>query len=431
MTGSSTDSSTAHKALPHADSAQWQSLLKAFSVASANAFPGAPDWWRSQAAQKAQLISQSGLPTTRLEDWKYTNLVPLHARNRQVVLGPVDVQGPDGLKVLTLSQLERAKSADSGLLTRVREALTMETGGFTGRLCRALVADPFVVSVPQGFSSAEPIEINWKALPDEFWSMGAVVVDIGAGAKVSIVERYGRGVDAQSLLTLINVGAGAKATHLRSQHGDGKADYGVVTAATHVSVSEGANYHGVQVSSGSCLAREDFEVELLRSGARATADGVYIGKKKQVVDHHTSLTHRVGDTESQQLYKGILADESRGVFNGRIAIAKNAKGSNSSQMNRNLLLSKKVEIDTKPQLEIDNDDVKAAHGAAIGRLDAEHVFYLQSRGISKDQAIEILARGFAFDVIDRIEDSAETEKLRELSRTFVSEALVGLSWGDV
>jgi Fe-S cluster assembly protein SufD len=287
-----------------------------------------------------------------------------------------------------------------------------------------------VICVPEGLKSAEPVEITWKALPDGFWSMGAVVIDIGPRSTVSLVERYGRGVDAQSLLSLVYAGAGANVAHLRSQQGAGKADMGVVTASAHIEVSEGASYHNLQISSGSCLSREDLEVELLFAGAKAAADGVYIGKGKQVLDHHTSLCHRVGDTISQQLYKGILSDESRGVFNGRIAIAKNASGSNSSQMNRNLLLSKKVEIDTKPQLEIDNDDVKAAHGAAIGRLDAEHVFYLQSRGIGKAQAIEILARGFAFDVIDRIEDIAETTKLREFAKACISDALVGLSWGD-
>lgn len=430
MTGSLIEQS----ALPHADSAQWQSLLKAFAVAgssnAANAVPGAPDWWRSQAAAKARQISQSGLPTTRLEDWKYTNLVQLHARDRKIALGPVDVRGPDGLQVLTLSQMERVASVDLNLISRVRKSLSKETGGFTGRLCRALVADPFVICVPEGLKSAEPIEITWKALPDGFWSMGAVVVDVGARSSVSIVERYGRGVDAQSLLTLVNVGAGARVTHLRSQQGSGKVDVGVVTAAAHIDVFEGANYHNLQVSSGSCLSREDLEVELLYAGAKATVDGVYIGKGKQVLDHHTSLCHRVGETLSEQLYKGILCDESRGVFNGRIAIAKNARGSNSSQMNRNLLLSKKVEIDTKPQLEIDNDDVKAAHGAAIGRLDAEHIFYLQSRGIGKAQAIEILACGFAFDVLDRIEDLAETNKLRELAKVCIFDALVGLTWGD-
>lgn len=426
MTGSSTEQSK----LPHTDSAQWQSLLKAFATASANSFPGAPDWWRSQASAKAHMISKSGLPTTRLEDWKYTSLVHLHARNRQVSLGPVDVKGPDGIKVFTLSQLERLASSNQSLTKRVREALSNESGGFTGRLCRALVADPFVICVPDGLKAIEPIEITWKPLPEGFWSMGAVVVDIGAGATVSIVERYGRDVDAQSLLSLFSVGAGARVTHLRSQQGAGRADVGVVTAATHVSVYEGASYHNLQVSAGSCLSREDLEVELKFAGAKATADGVYIGKGKQVVDHHTSLSHRVGDTLSQQLYKGILSDESRGVFNGRIAIAKNAKGSNSSQMNRNLLLSKKVEIDTKPQLEIDNDDVKAAHGAAIGRLDAEHIFYLQSRGISKAKAIEILARGFAFDVIDRIEDAAEMASLRDLAKHFIADALVGLTWAD-
>lgn len=424
MTGSLAEA----KMLPHADSAQWQSVLKAIAIASTNAFPGAPDWWRTQAAAHAQSISKLGLPTTRQEDWKYTSLVSLHARNRQLALGPVDVRGPDGLKVMTLSQLER--SQEKTVLNRVRAALSADDGGFTGKLCRALVPDPFVVIVPRGFKSADPVEITWKALPEDFWSLGAVVIDVAEGAKISLVERYGRNVDAQSLLTLVRVGAGAQVTHLRSQLGDGRTDHGVVIAASNVKLEARSTYHNLQLSSGSCLSREDFEVELLEAGASATSDGVYIGKSKQLIDHHTSLVHRVGETESKQLYKGVLSDESRGVFNGRIAISKNASGSNSSQMNRNLLLSKKVEIDTKPQLEIDNDDVKAAHGAAIGRLDAGHVFYLQSRGISKSLAIEILARGFVFELVERLPQSPETIALCEAAKVHLTEALIGLSWGE-
>ncbi len=426
MTGSSTDLGK----LPHADSAQWLSLVKAFSIASTNVYPGAPDWWRLQSAKMSEMILKSGLPTTRLEDWKYTSLVSLHAKARTVALGPVDVKGPEGIQVLTLSQLDGNSPTSLELRNRVREALSKNSGGFTGNLCRALVADPFVISVPKDFVSTQPIEIEWKALPEGFWSVGAAVIDVGSGARISIIERYGRSVDAQSVLSLIQVGSDAVVSHLRSQQGDGRDDFGVVTAGGNVSVAKRGKYHVLQVSAGSCLSREDFSVELTEAGAEAIADGVFIGKKKQVLDHHTCLSHRVGDTQSQQLYKGILSDESRGVFNGRITIAKNAKGSNSSQMNRNLLLSRKVEIDTKPQLEIENDDVKAAHGAAIGRLDASHIFYLQSRGIAKAEATEILARGFAFEVLDRLEDSELNARLKSAAKQLLMESLVGLTWGD-
>jgi Fe-S cluster assembly protein SufD len=153
-------------------------------------------------------------------------------------------------------------------------------------------------------------------------------------------------------------------------------------------------------------------------------DGVFIGRSGQLLDHHTNLLHLVGETQSEQLYKGILADESRGVFNGRVVIAKGASGSNSAQLNKNLLLSKRVEIDTKPQLEIENDDVKAAHGAAIGRLDPEHLFYLQSRGIGLSQAVEVLARGFAFESIDKL----ESDRLREIGRIAIGDMLSGINW---
>jgi Fe-S cluster assembly protein SufD len=140
---------------------------------------------------------------------------------------------------------------------------------------------------------------------------------------------------------------------------------------------------------------------LAAPGAEAVVDGLYIENGKQHVDNHTNIEHFVADTRSEQLYKGILDGESRAVFNGRVFIAQDAQRSNSSQLNNNLLLSKRAEVDTKPELEIFADDVKAGHGATIGRLDPEHLFYLRSRAISSDDAVAMLALGFANDLVLR------------------------------
>lgn len=430
MTGSLANTA-GQKTLPHAESPQWLAFAEAKQTPTR--VPGVPDWWLKGAVEARERIYHSGFPTTKREDWKYTSLMPLHAKARRLAMGPVDVRGPRGLHVFTLSQLAKALGSTEvsawgskeellALDGRIRETFARRDLGFGAELCRAFVDDPFIVKIPKGFRATEPVEIKWKSLPKDQWSFGLAYVDVGAGADVVLSESYGRDVDAQSVQTVLHLDSSSKVAHLRAQRGHG----GVVIASTLARLKAGANYHTVQVASGSALAREDFYVELLEKNASAQTDGVFVGQSKDVLDHHTNLIHQVGDTQSQQLYKGVLADESRGVFNGRVVIAKGASGANSAQLNKNLLLSKKVEIDTKPELEIENDDVKAAHGAAIGRLDKEHLFYLRSRGITQSQAVEVLARGFAFEVVDRFESGS----LRTLGRQAVNEALAGLRWED-
>ena len=413
--------------IPHAPSAQWLELLGAAAERRRMLFADQPEiWWRDQSERLASVWTQAGLPTTRLEDWKYTSLVALHAKARRIGLGPVDVRAPEGVKVLRLSELNSNSAASPETKTRVRELLTETSNVYFENLARTLVADPFVVLIPDGLKSETPVEIDWRSLPEGQWGFGAAAILVGKNADVSLIERYGKGVDAQTQSTSIDVGGGALVSHLRIQQGDGRSE-SLVFSSVRTKLRAGAKYESTQVSFGSQLSREDLTVELCEAEAEAIVDGVFIGRDRQVLDHHTNLVHRVGNTVSRQLYKGILSDESRGIFNGRVAISKNASGSNSAQMNKNLLLSKKVELDTKPQLEIDNDDVKAAHGAAIGRLDADHVFYLRSRGISEAQAIEMLARGFAFEAMERLSDA----RLRKIGISEAETALRGLKWDSL
>jgi Fe-S cluster assembly protein SufD len=408
----------------HAMSSQWSELVAAAANRAVLMRAQPEAWWSAQAERLSAKWLASGLPTTRLEEWKYTNLAGLHAKARTAALCQVQVTAPKGVRVLRLSQT--AAEADMPLQTKssVRALLEIDEDIFFENLSKSMVADPLVILVPSQLSSETPIEINWQGLPLGQWGFGVAVVIVGEGAKVSLIEKYGVEVDAQAFVTSVEIGRGAKLSHLRLQMGASNSDHGYVFASTRAKVLRDASYETAQVSFGSKLSREDLTVELVEAGAEAITDGVFIGRSTQVLDHHTNLVHRVGNTTSGQIYKGVLADESRGVFNGRIAISKNASGSNSSQMNKNLLLSKKVELDTKPQLEIDNDDVKAAHGAAIGRLDSEHIFYLRSRGIGMAQAVEMLARGFAKEAVSRISSPV----LRELGNSEIERGLAGLSW---
>ena len=419
MTGSLSNSK-----ISHGNTAAWVRLMSA-PADVANEMRAQPEaWWSAQADKISQSWLESGLPSTRLEDWKYTSLAGLHTKARTAGLGGISVSAPNGVQVLRLSQVAKDAKVTDADRSLIREMLSSSENVFFENMAKSLVADPVVVVVPAKYSSEQAIEINWRGLPDGQWGFGVAAVLVGEGASVSLVERYGAASDAQTHSTVLQVGRGAKLSHLRLQSGEGQAGTGFVLSSTRARVMADANYQNAQVSFGSQLSREDLVVELCEQGADAITDGVFIGRAGQLLDHHTNLIHRVGNTTSRQIYKGVLADESRGVFNGRIAISKNASGSNSSQMNKNLLLSRKVELDTKPQLEIDNDDVKAAHGAAIGRLDAEHIFYLRSRGIEMSQAVEMLARGFAGEAVQRL-DSAT---LRAIGTAAIEKGLGGLSW---
>lgn len=419
MTGSSSNLAVVEN-VP-TETPQWESLRAALE------FPpdrlGAQfEWWDTTTSKLREKIISARLPSQRLENWKYTSLSEFQKSGRQVRLTEVGVTAPAGVKVLRLTGSLALSTSDLGLLRSLLEA---DDDIYFEGLAKTLVTDPVVVVVPKDFRSETPIEIHWNG--GEGWGFGVVAVVIGAGAEVTLVERYGFEIDAQTNVTMLAVSTGARLSHLRLQAGENKVERGFVFSTTRAKVFAGAAYETAQVSLGSRLSREDLVVELCERGAEAHADGVFIGRANQVLDHHTNLVHRVGDTTSRQIYKGILSGESRGVFNGRIAIAKNASGSNSSQMNKNLLLSKKVELDTKPQLEIDNDDVKAAHGAAIGRLDAEHIFYLRSRGISAEAAVGILARGFANEAVQRLSSS----KLQAIGIRETERGLAGLSLENV
>ncbi len=406
------------------NSAQWSALLMAPEAMAAEMRLQPEKWWSLQADRLASDWNESGLPTPQLEDWKYTNLSSLYAVARTPIIGSASFRAPKGVLVLKLSQLASETSAASIDANDVRTLLELDQGIFFENLAKSLVPDPIVVLVPDGFKSEEPIEIIWQGLPENRWVFGAAAIIVGEGADVSLIERYGANADAQTQSTSVLVRQRARLSHLRLQTGDGKSDGGYVLSSSRAKVMSNATYETAQISFGSKLCREDLIVELLEPGAEAITDGVFIGRSSQHLDHHTNLVHRVGNTSSGQIYKGILSDESRGVFNGRIAIEKNASGSNSSQMNKNLLLSKRVELDTKPQLEIDNDDVKAAHGAAIGRLDAEHIFYLRSRGIEMPQAVQMLARGFAGEAVARLSSAS----LRKAGAHEIERGLSGLSW---
>ena len=177
---------------------------------------------------------------------------------------------------------------------------------------------------------------------------------------------------------------------------------------TYSIVKSHAQWKHFDLTLPSLWTRHNSKASLLDSGASAKLLGLYFGDQKFYCDHNTNVEHLSKETQSQQIYKGILDQQSEAVFNGGVYIAEGASQSFSEQLNKNLLLSKKSEVHTKPELRIYNDDVKAAHGATVGQLDKEQLFYLQSRGLSQDQAWDYLMQGFVGEVLVELEEEEKS-----------------------
>jgi Fe-S cluster assembly protein SufD len=218
------------------------------------------------------------------------------------------------------------------------------------------------------------------------------------------------GVYFTNALTEIAVGEGAVLEYHRIQQ-ESETAFHFGRLQFHQERSSNVATHSIAI--GGALVREEVKSVLDGEGAEATLDGLYVLAGRQHIDNQTTLDHAKPHCSSREVYKGVLDGESSAVFNGKIIVRKDAQKTDSKQSNKNLLLSEKAIIDTKPALEIHADDVKCTHGATIGQIDPEAVFYLRSRGIGRQQARDLLTYAFANDVLERIKYEPLRERLRE------------------
>src|SRR5262249_8810761 len=236
------------------------------------------------------------------------------------------------------------------------------------------------------------------------------LVTAGAGSQCTIVETYAGAGDGKyftNAVTEIVSGEGAVVDHYKVQM-EAAGGYHVSTFQSQVGRS--GNFSSHSISFGSAFARNDANA-LLLEGSHATLNGLYIVTGTQHVDNHTAIDHAKPHATSHELYKGILDGKSTAVFNGKIFVRKDAQKTDSKQTNKNLVLSDDAVINTKPELQILADDVRCTHGATIGQLDAEAMFYMQSRGIGKREARSLLIYAFAQDIVDRIQVACLRESL--------------------
>jgi Fe-S cluster assembly protein SufD len=378
------------------------------------------------------------LPTLKTEDWRFTSIAPLlrepfelpavvkfeqarlpaptaaDAMRLVFVNGKfaADLSQLDGIPAkVAVGSLADAPEDVARSLGRVADfhdqVFTALNTGFAGDGAYVMVGDRQTVE--------RPIEFIYLTQPagQTIATYPRALVVIGTGARATIVERYLAAAESPyftNAVTEILVRDDAVLDHIKLQQ-EGRAAIHVANAQIVLGARSRLSTH--TLTFGGRLSRNEVRVRFDGEHAEATVNGLYLASGRQHVDHQTILDHAMPHCASHELYKGILDDHAHGVFNGKIFVRKDAQKTDAKQTNKVLLLSDDATIDTKPQLEIFADDVKCTHGATVGQLDSEQLFYLRSRGIGEDAARALLTFAFANDVVGRLPIEALREELEQ------------------
>jgi Fe-S cluster assembly protein SufD len=406
------------------------------------ALPAGPNAWlnrlRADALERANALA---VPTTRDEDWRFTDLSPLYktayqpadvpadlpreaierlfvpeAANRLVYVDghyvpELSVTGHDGVTVGTVADSVRGASG-------VAEAHLTRNVGFEqdafAAVNTAYLQHGAVVTVPRDHRASRPVQLLFVSTQPERASYPRVLVVANRGAELTFIEDYVSlvaGAYFVNGVTEIAVGENARVRHVRVQRESEQAFH---IATCGVSLARDARYMSQSAGFGARISRLNHNVRQTGEGTDCELDGLALVGGRQLADTHSSIDHARPNGRSRQLHKCIADGAAHAVFNGRIVVRRGAQRTDSAQSSRNLLLTGKAHVDTKPQLEILADDVKCAHGATVGQLDPDHIFYLRSRGLSEAAARNLLTYAFAAEIVDRIPVASLRERLEAL-----------------
>jgi Fe-S cluster assembly protein SufD len=316
---------------------------------------------------------------------------------------------PAEVEVLTLAAAMKNAEAE----TLIRGRLQLDENNTFLALNTALFEDGLFLRIPAELALAAPIQLLFLSesnRAERIASFPRVIIEAGTHSSATIVETYASH-DAEGYLTNAVIdfvlGDGARVTHYKVQRESTDAFH---VATTRADLGRASQYFATSINLGAALSRHDIEVQMDHQDSECAVDGLYMIDGHQHSDTHSVIDHRQPHCTSHQLYKGILDGKSRAVFNGKVFVRHGAQQTDAQQTNKNLLLSNQAQVDTKPQLEIYADDVKCTHGAAVGQLDDDEMFYLASRGINPALAKNMLTYGFAEEVIEKINiDSIKRE----------------------
>ena len=408
-----------------------------------------PAWLASLREAGIARFGECGFPTLRDEDWRFTNIAPL----AKLPFRPVMKRTADGLTAETLAQFPLGKleatrlvfvnghfapefsnlGAQSGGLkiTSLAAALASDAASLEPHLARyakneehsafaalnaAFFQDGAFIQVPKGRAVEPPVHLFYVTTATESGTAthprNLILAD--DGSRLTVIESYVATVGSAyftNAVTEIVAGEGAVVEHCKFQDES--------TAAFHLStlyakLGARSNFISHSIATGARLSRNNLRTELAGEGLEAILNGLYLTKGDQLADHHMIVDHAKAHCASHEYFNGILDDKSKGVFHGRILVRPDAQKTDAKQTNKNLLLSDDATINTKPQLEIYADDVKCTHGATVGQLNEESIFYLRSRGLGAETARQMLIHSFAGEIIERIRHQPLREELDTL-----------------
>jgi len=416
-------------------------------------------WLRDLRRKAINHFQARGFPTQRDEEWKYTRTAAIEKRNfscdpgaefavdmgrieellrveaaaQRLVfingryfpaLSRVDALG-DGVAALSLNEtLHQRPEALEGLLGSV---VDMDRHPFAA-LNTAFADDGVYLSLARGTVVELPIHVVFiaTAAHDGRASHPRVMVKADDNSRAVLVERHIALDDAvyfSNVVSEIALGKNTAVEYYRLQEESAKAFH---ISGVHVHQERDSRFEAHTVTLGCALLRNDVDVRLAAPGAHCSLNGLYLANGRQHVDVHTRIDHLQAHGTSNELYKGILDGHGRSVFNGKVIVHPDAQKTDARQSNKNLLLSADAEADTKPELEIYADDVKCSHGATVGQLDADAVFYLRSRGINEATARNFLTLAFAREIIEQVKVPA----LRSYLDLAVMQRLPQGAWGE-
>jgi len=405
-----------------------------------------PPWLAARRSEAVRAFADQGLPHNKLEEWRYTNVAPL-ARLPFEVATPAEIGReeleplatplfacslfvfangrfqprvssapglPGGARCDSLASL--AEDGASSLEARLGHYVDPKQHPFAA-LNTAFLEDGAFVHAPRGDDVAQPVHVVFAhaARGGPTVTHPRMLVVAEAGSRITVVQDHVGTADEglrafTNAVTEIHVGRGAEVHWVLVQR----------EPASHFHVSNlqvrqerDSRFVAHTLTLGGAWVRNDAGALLADEGAECGLEGLFVAGGTGLVDNHTLVDHAVPRCTSRELYKGVLGGKARGVFRGRVIVRPDAQHTDAVQSNPNLLIGRRAEIDTKPQLEIHADDVKCSHGSTIGRIDEDALFYLRSRAIPEDRARDLLTRGFALEVLEALPSRALAEGLDE------------------
>jgi Fe-S cluster assembly protein SufD len=413
-------------------------MNRTLDAASANA----PQWLQERQSVGRKIWAEAELPTRKTEAWKYTSL---HALNRsfdsaepsaasQAELGLeypyfggcklVFVDGylredlsridiPAGVQLVRFAD---ADEAQTGLIQKHLGSVVDSSRHLFANLSDGALNDGVFVQIEAGTDVTEPLHLIWLTTTREtaFTVSQRLLVLSGANSRASLIEHFdstGNGNAFTNGITELLLEDGATLHHHRLHLEEAGAMH---IGGVHARLAKDSTLESFHLALGSELKRVDVVINHEGTGAHCGLNGVYLLRKREHVDYHTCIEHASPHCTTDEVFRGIIGDSARAVFNGRIHIHPDAQKTRAQLSNRNLLTSAQAEINTKPELEIYADDVQCAHGATVAQLDPETMHYLQTRGISREEAEIMLSYGFINEVIDNIALESLREYLRPL-----------------